>query len=275
MLQHIFCLFVLGCYVGCTKVLPAGPAAHRGVGAAGPDNSRAAIITAIKEQVPFVELDFRRNGEGHLYLWHDRKVQFADQVALIGRPFRTLTDAETKSLTVDGHPILSAREAFLLVKGSSTLLQLDLKDETLETIDEIVALARKMGVERNILVQCQGWDCAQTMVSRYADVAWLARVHNPDDFLPLLNLNPFVVQVDPSESLVTQSERAHSRGVSLLVKSVGATLDKASCWCCLRGRGVDIVLTDRPLEYVKVLGRGCPEDTDVNCLACGESQEGE
>lgn len=271
MFQLIFCLLVLGSFLGCSTGLPTGPSAHRGVRGAGPDNSRIAIVTAIQERVPFIEVDFRRNGDGILYLWHDRKVQYADQPALIGRPFGTLTDAETKNLTVDGQPILSPRQVFHLVKGSASVLQLDLKDETPATIDELIALARNIGVARNIVVQCQGWDCAQTMSSRYGDLAWLARVHSPNDFLPLLDLGPTVIQVDPSPLLASQSKLAHSKGVAVLVKSIGAELDNASCWCCLRGMGVDIVLTDEPLKLARVLKEGCTVGTDVTCRACGES----
>lgn len=114
---------ILAALAGCgSKVLLRGASAPRGLALNTPGNSKAAIIAAIEYRIPLVEVDVRRDVDGTMWLFHDQRVQEADQKDVIGRQFNSLSRSEVKSLSIEGQRVLQPMEIFRLIKNAPSLV---------------------------------------------------------------------------------------------------------------------------------------------------------
>jgi glycerophosphoryl diester phosphodiesterase len=117
---------------------------HSGAGAYAPPNSLRALELALDYNVDMVEFDVRGCADG-LVLSHDDLAQ-ADSgpVSLL-----TLTEHQSRALTVSGEPIATLDEALDLLKHR-VLINLDMKDESHEA--QIADAIQRHGLVDEVLV---------------------------------------------------------------------------------------------------------------------------
>ena len=126
-----------------------------------PDNGLSGIRNAISLGVEMVELDVRKSADGVLILMHD---EWLDRTTTCKGPVATFSYAALQScrLVIDGSRKLTEEhvprleDAFRTTRGQ-VLVNVDNKlDATI--LPEIAALARKVGVEKEILIKQNVWN---------------------------------------------------------------------------------------------------------------------
>jgi glycerophosphoryl diester phosphodiesterase len=103
-------------------------AAHRGLAAQAPGNSREALAAAVAAGVPVVEVDLRRSSDGEMFLFHDQRL---DAPALAGRRVEDLPAAALAAVRLRNGEALPRLDEALAVTRGRALLVLDLKSDAL------------------------------------------------------------------------------------------------------------------------------------------------
>ena len=243
------------------------PAAHRGDPAYGQENSIPAIRGAAQAGVPLIEVDVRRNADGTLFLFHDRRLDGAQVLApteLIGRRVESLRDHELGVVQYPGATparIATYAAALEAIKPYRTALQLDVRGESLAVIDQAVRLSRARGQAHQIVIQCQSLSTLASVRERYPDIAVLARSHAIADVRLAFRKLPDIIQIDADWITPALVQEIHTAGSKILVKSLYA-LDTPENWDRLFRAGIDIVLTDKAVQMVRYL-RAPQQVTDI------------
>lgn len=164
--------------------------AHRGGGLeAGktryPENSMASIRGVIALGAEMVEIDIRRSKDGELIVmhdsWLDRTTNCKGEVIA-----RTMDELRRCRLVVEGtgiatdEPVPTLREMLAATKGK-ILVNLDNKLETADLAD-MVALARAMGMEEQVVVKANLWSAERVTSVKEA----MSRVGSGFQFMPII-----------------------------------------------------------------------------------------
>jgi glycerophosphoryl diester phosphodiesterase len=243
------------------------PAAHRGDPAYGHELSLPAIRGAAQAGVPLIEIDVRRNADGTLFLFHDRRLDDEQVLApteLIGRHVESLRDHELGVVHYPGATparIATYAAALEAIKPYRTALQLDVRGESLAVIDQAVRLSRDRGQTHQIVIQCQSLSTLASIRERYPDIAVLARSHSVADVHMAFRKLPDIIQIDADWITPALVQEIHTAGSKILVKSLYA-LDTPENWDRLFRAGIDIVLTDKAVQMVRYL-RAPQQVTDI------------
>jgi glycerophosphoryl diester phosphodiesterase len=231
------------------------PSAHRGNGAEGYENTIAAIRAV--EGVPYVEIDIRVSADNHLVLFHDRRLSSENSRAgekMLGRPIASLSYEELAGIRLpDGSRIPKLRAALRSVGGREVMFMLDLKSSSPRDFSRVMAEVREVNAEARVVVQCQTEAILRFMKSNFPNVALLARAHDPSEVEALLQHAPKYVQVDSEWTLSSVIPGIHRRGSLVVVKTLSPGKDRPEVWRELCGAGVDVVLTDRPKDFLAAL----------------------
>jgi glycerophosphoryl diester phosphodiesterase len=142
--------------------------AHRGASAHAPENTMRAFELAKKVGADGLEFDVRLDGEGHVVVFHDQKLD-----RLIGRPgdLSTLSAAERAALRVGGEPIPLLSE---VLDAFDLELDIEIKSEKVGRGGELVeAVAKQLGDTRSRL--------DRIMVSSFDPVVLLQLHHRLPD----------------------------------------------------------------------------------------------
>ena len=215
--------------------------AHRGLHAAAPENSRAALVHAIEAGLAHLEVDVRATADGELVLMHDRTLWRTTS----GRgELRTFEAHELRGIRIaDGSPIPTLREVLQLCRDRATLC-IDVKEPELGTA--IIDLVREVGAT------VQLWSEHTEVIACAADrgvfAAWISNGMLPEggsDALAAeaLQLGARAVSFYPAD-VVTETARS-CRDAGLMLMS-GTPNDRLS-WENLRRLGVGCLITDRPI----------------------------
>ena len=232
------------------------PSAHRGEHSSAPDNSDRAIRSAVHHSIPYIELDIRPTADGELILFHDKRLSRENSIApemLYGRIISSLTKNEILVVkNTDGSPILHLSDALNIVDGSQSILQLDVKPDTSEALEKVLRIVNTTrNVSRNLIVQCQHITCLQYITQSAPSLRVLARVFSLEEFSDALRYSPYFIQVDAHALTPDMIEAAHARKSKVLVKTLGIPPDSSEHWYRLCLLGVDTILTDHPLQFLK------------------------
>ena len=218
--------------------------AHRGDRSSGPDNSRSAILSALRQGFPYVEVDVRPSSDGELFLFHERQIRI-DGVRV---PVSSL--ASEKILRYR-HPqseegLLTLAEALRMARPFRSILQLDLKDHsasTLRSIEDELALS---GMSRRVVAQAATPEQARWIREYLPSAFLLARIHHWCRSSQLLQYRPEFVQLDADAVTSARiSELKRRVNARVLVKTLTSDTDVSTEWRRLFRMGVDIVLSDR------------------------------
>lgn len=245
--------------------------AHRGIWRAAPENSLAAIELAISGGYDVVEIDICRSADGGLFLLHDetlarmtgldQRPEALTSGALAALRLRDRDGGRDSSVTLEKLPSLG--DVFELTRGR-IFLHLDVKDR--DVIPDVIALARAMGVDRQV-------NCWASLESS-DDLAWIRQTVLPHDVLFLaktrLNvadadsqlallqeLSPAVCEVyfDGLEELEALKPLTGNTGMALWVNTLdsiacagftdtAALVDPDAVWGRLIGAGISVIQTD-------------------------------
>jgi glycerophosphoryl diester phosphodiesterase len=231
------------------------PAAHRGDRAFGHDNSLEAIRGAAQTGIPLIEVDVRRNADGSLFLFHDRRLDEGEMTApteLMGKRAESLGDHELSLVHYSGgvpSRIATYAEALDAIEPYKTMLQLDVKGESRGVIDQAVRIARQKGQAHQIVIQCQRLSTLAYTREKYPDIAVLARAHSIADIRLAYRKLPDIIQIEAEWITPQIIEEIHTAGSKILVKSLYA-MDTVEHWERLFDAGIDILLTDKAAQMV-------------------------
>lgn len=260
--------------------------AHRGIWSDAPENSLLSIKRAIEAGYDVVEIDVRRTADGEFVLLHDDTLE---RMAGVDKEPEQLTLAELTSLALrnrDGGPdnpftgakLPSLRDVFELTRDR-IFIHLDIKHR--HVIPEVLAYARKMGVEK----QVDFWADLKTE----ADLAWIkeniiakdvpfiARTHlEHDDWRKqvklVFDLEPLICEAsfrDLSQVEAVQ-QRFHDVGITLWVNTLdsvaspgftdsAALKDPDAIWGRLLRAGFSAIQTDEMAALRSYLETHNPE----------------
>lgn len=248
-------------------------AAHRGAWHYAPENSIAAIEAAIERGYEIVEIDVRKSADGELFILHDDDLK---RVAGIGRAPEEFTLKELNAITLrmrDGgeaaemstHTIPSLAEVFETI-DKKIFVDLDLKHR--ELFPEVAALARKMGVNRQVDLKTEiytkaglDWLKAQSGIGDIPFMGLAQFTGNNDDLAcnNVIASGAFMCETKFTDLdvLAAQNEKLKRAGISIWVNTLDpvnssgfkdseALCDAHSIWGKLIGAGVSIIQTDEP-----------------------------
>ncbi len=234
------------------------PSAHRGERAQAFDNSVAAIRAAVG--IPYVEIDIRVTADNDLILFHDRRLSaenYRGPHGFIGRPVSSLSREEVASIRFpDGARIPKLRTALSEVEGRGITLMLDVKSTSVRDFKRVMAEVYESGAESRVVVQCQTEDLLRYMRTVHPRIAVLARAHHESDVSVLLGHSPQFVQVNHTWKLSRLVPMLHKRDARVVVKTLTPETDTPAVWRTLCEVGIDVVLTDRPRDFLQSHRRG-------------------
>ena len=130
---------------------------------------------------------------------------------------------------------------------------LDIKSTSPRDFTRVMADVREVNSEPRVVVQCPTEKILRFMKSNFPNVALLARAHNPSEVDGLLQYVPKYIQIDSEWNLSSVIPVIHRRGALVVVKTLSPGNDRPEVWRELCGAGVDVVLTDRPRDFLAAL----------------------
>ncbi len=260
--------------------------AHRGIWSDAPENSLLSIQRAIEAGYDVVEIDVRRTADGEFVLLHDDTLERMASVS--GEP-EQMTLKELTSLSLrnrDGGPenpftgekLASLKQVFELTRDQ-IFIHLDIKHR--HVIPEVLAYARKMGVEK----QVDFWADLKTE----ADLAWIreniiaqdvpfiARTHlEHDDWRKqvklVFDLKPLICEASFRDLTQVDAiqQRFHDAGITLWVNTLdsvaspgftdsAALHDPDAIWGRLLRAGFSSIQTDEMAALRSYLEKDHPE----------------
>jgi glycerophosphoryl diester phosphodiesterase len=207
--------------------------------------------------VPYVEIDIRVTADNHLVLFHDRRLSSENSRAgekVLGRPIASLSYEELAGIRLpDGARIPKLRAALRSVGDRKVTFMLDIKSTSPRDFTRVMADVREVNAEPRVVVQCPTEKILRFMKSNFPNVALLARAHNPSEVDGLLQYVPKYIQIDSEWNLSSVIPVIHRRGALVVVKTLSPGNDRPEVWRELCGAGVDVVLTDRPRDFLAAL----------------------
>ncbi len=124
-------------------------AGHRGYKEKELENTKAAFLKAIEENLNYIEFDIRKSMDNIPIIFHDETLNRI--IKNVKEKIENLNVNQLKSFKYDdGQEILTLDELFSLTNGRVNYI-LDLRDSGIE--HEIIHLIRKYKLERHIIVQ--------------------------------------------------------------------------------------------------------------------------
>ncbi|MEW4567821.1 glycerophosphodiester phosphodiesterase family protein [Tautonia sp. JC769] len=258
---------ILGCVI-TEEGLDAGTmtVGHRGLLNHAPENSLAGFRACVDLRVGF-ELDVRRTNDGALVCLHDESVDRTTDGtgAVEDYSLARITSLDAGAWfdpAFAGESVPMLDEVFRLlggVQGDRILVAVDLKDDDTTMAEDVVGMARRMGVLDRLVFIGLAIDRPDLRrrirdVDSRAHVASLAE--SPAAFEAAL--------VDPDadwvyvRSLPTsgQVDRVHAMGKRIFLAGPKVAGLEPSNWRLAAQSGVDAVLTDFPLEFRSTLRAG-------------------
>jgi glycerophosphoryl diester phosphodiesterase len=233
-----------------------------------PENTLAGFAACIELGLG-LELDVRRSKDGHLVVMHDADVKrTTDGKGLVA----DLTLAELKKLDAGkwfapdfaGQRVPTLDEVFALLaarKAPTVLVALDLKIDDGKVEADVVKLANKHGVLRQVMFigTTIGSPAVRRRIKKADAKAPVAVLAQTAADLPAALADAHsdwaYVRFVPTAAQVAQAHRAGKR-VFLSGRAVAGR--EHDNWRRARAAGVDALLTDYPLECRRVLGGKAP-----------------
>lgn len=227
--------------------------AHRGSLHDGlPDNSLPALADSAQRGARYLEVDVRLSREGHLFLFHDgslRKENSSGPKDLFGRSVQELSIGEIAQIRLDpadtiGVPPLA--EALKTLARTAATLQLDLKGESDELVHAVVAEIAKASAFERVVVQIRSSARVAWLRRSHPNVRILARCRDDQQLDSAIAAGVEFVEL---ERWITAEgvARAHGAKIPVLINVAGSRYDEPEIWRLLRGRGVDLIMTNHAL----------------------------
>jgi glycerophosphoryl diester phosphodiesterase len=226
---------------------------HRGAAGLAPENTLAAIQTALNHGVTLIEVDLQRSVDGVLLLMHDETV---DRTTDGAGPVRQLTWAEISQFDAGsdvlpgfaGEPVPTLETVLALLAPTEAILVIEVKNPE-----------HYPGLEQQLAETIQKFEAQARVAVISFDHAWLDRFHRlqPDVLIGPLAYYPLSVPHISANQAVdilwvsvildpTLIHRLHRQGYQVWVFTVNQPLlMRLLLWL-----GVDAIATDRPDLWV-------------------------
>ncbi len=237
------------------------PIAHRGEKSIGPDNSMQNVKELVREKLPIIEIDLRWNSSGDIFLYHDAHLKdyhLLDGAKFAGRKAANLSSQELDSLTLlNGEKLPRLREVLQVVKGSDSVLALDLKSRSRSFVDKIVAEVLASGAEQHVILQAYDSfnptmfaNMLPYMRTNNPKIAVAARANHPEQIARLLRYSPELIQVGYEWFNKSIADQIHNAGSRVAVKLLD-DMDNENTWQQVIDLGADLIVTDRATKFMK------------------------
>ncbi|WP_169976692.1 glycerophosphodiester phosphodiesterase [Tautonia rosea] len=237
------------------------PIGHRGLLHYAPENSMAGFQACIELRIGF-ELDVRRAGDGTLVCLHDATVdRTTNGLGSIDdrsvQQLKTLDAGSWFDPVFSGETVPTLEDVLSLLKGdrgSGILVAVDLKVDDTSMADDVVGLARRVGVlDRLVFIGLTIENPDLRRRIRQADSKAHPAVlsESPEQFEAAL-VDPcsdwIYVRAIPSAAEI---DRAHARSKRVFIAGPKVAGFESVNWREAARSGVDAVLTDFPLQFRK------------------------
>jgi glycerophosphoryl diester phosphodiesterase len=228
---------------------------HRGAAGLAPENTLAAIQTAIDLGVDAVEFDIHRTSDGELVVIHDNDVDRTTD----GEGFvRNLTLAEIKTLDAGswfgddfaGEPVPTVRDVFDMVQDDDVLLFIELKDPFLYTgiEDDLVELINEYGYEDRAHILSFYHRSLNVIRDLNPDLVlsglWTESPSEDGEGFDVVNAR-YTMLTRPAEFI----ESYHAQGIEVMVW----TVNDVATMIPLIEAGIDGITTDYPDRLLDLL----------------------
>lgn len=229
-------------------------AAHRAEHSVHSENSLEAIESAQRENIPLIEIDIRESLDGQLFLFHNKNVDrytVEGPNELVGKAFSSLTSAEIRSLFLphkERVPLFN--EVLESLKSRDSALLLDIKGEA-ALREKVLSAVATQSLGRKFWFLCYNLSCINQVRARNIPGAEvIARNNRELSIAEALSINPKIVQVSCESGCREKVREIKSADPLILVlaTTLDESLDNETSWRRVREEGVDIILTDKPLE---------------------------
>jgi len=225
--------------------------AHRGERSAAPDNSANSLLASARAGVPLVEMDVRRSRSGTPFLFHNRTLtaeSIAGPAKFFGRRAVDLNDQELAEVRIRNGtgelPILFFADGLKVLRPYNTAAQLDIKDETPETIERVIASIERSEMKGQVVIQCQSVETLEYLRARHPEIAVLARLHRAEDLERVIALKPEIIFAEEQQLSPESIQRIRAAGIKVSIRVLGDDLDTPANWERLFRAGADILMTD-------------------------------
>ena len=261
--------------IGRTLVIP-----HGGGDGLFPENTMYAYERAMAMGADVIDVDVRKSKDGVLVGFHDPNT---NRITGQGLVVNATTFAELAKLDAGWSFTTGRRHPFrnkgigipslesILKRFPSTLLSIDLKDESVNMIAPLCALLRRYGRTTDVFVGsnsdaqilkfrtlCPGVRTSATMVDVYASQN--ARAANDANFVPTVSVDQPPYRIGDRTLVDKESLRwAHAHGIAILTWVVNDTKSLQR----LVDLGVDGIYTSYPDRLLNILGRARVSNEDL------------
>ncbi len=234
------------------------PVAHRGDREWGPENSIASIVELAKRGFPIVEVDVRWSSvTKQLFLMHDRRLHARTLIAppaLLERKADSLSQDELERLSLlNGEKLPFLKDALAAVRGTNTVLDLDLKNKSRHFIDQLAREIYAAGAEGQVILQVYNpylnLQALRYLRTHYPKLALGVRTTFEMEVDHVLPYSPEIVHVEPKWLTPELAQRIHNAGGRVLVKMLGAKLDNRDAWNEVIRNGADLLMTDKATYF--------------------------
>ncbi len=226
--------------------------AHRGDRQGGPENTLAAIESAIRLGVDGVEVDLRATHDGEVVLFHDD-----DLMRLTGQRGRMeeMTAERVRGIRVGGEKVPTLRD-LLNLAGGRILLNLELKNyNPFRSILErnVAKILASFGRLDSILLSSFQPVCLWRMRQKLPQAARGCLFQDKFTLHKLLFplTRPFSINAPLERAKAQQIESAHAHGRRFFVWTVNGENDMKR----MIEQGVDGLMTDEPRILLRLLNR--------------------
>lgn len=239
--------------------------AHRGDSASAPENTVAAIESAIALQVDMVEVDIRLTGDGVAVLMHEETVDFTTSGTGLVTDFswdeiRNLDAGSWRGPEFSGETVRSLDE---ILRLTSDRVALNLDIRTPDAAEPTAQAISSAGLEsRTVISGCTAADVeavrdAATGVSALLNVDDLLEGIDPDVALSVVHESVEIavevggIAINVPHALVTTElvEHAHDAGIGLWT----FTVDETDRFVALMELGADSITTNWPERMVPLV----------------------
>lgn len=227
---------------------------HRGAAALAPENTLAAMRIAIEQGVDFVETDVQLTSDGVPVLLHDPTL---DRTTNGSGPLAQRTFAEVRALDAGswfggdyaGEPVPSLEEFLDLLDASNVRALVELKGPWLpEQLEQVAALLQSRYMVNRVALQSFDEETLrglQQVAPQFARVM-LTRDWSEDTVLLARELEVSAVGGRPK--LIERDLNLLAELRETGIGSLAYTLNKAKRWDHAIERGIDLIVTDDPVE---------------------------
>ncbi|TDC46898.1 glycerophosphodiester phosphodiesterase [Jiangella ureilytica] len=239
-------------------IRPVGPAstpavvAHRGYSAVAPENTLAAVESALRSGADYVEVDVASSADGVPIILHDntldRTTDGTGALPSVTSDYIEGLDAGTWfSTAFSGQPVPTLLDVLALVKGRAPVLLLEVKGpETRAELEVIVGQLRDEGLIEQTLLQSFDVNVLRDVRAIEPELR-LGLLRSSIDADPVAVARDLgVVAYNPAWTALQNRTDVIDDLHAAEIAVMPYTIDDASQWEILRDLGVDGIITNRP-----------------------------